>query len=178
MSVAPAPVIGQLNDVKYINWLKAAKALQCTVQGLRPFCQGEMNTLHQSLVNANGNTTCSVPCPSANIVFDNRRCNWSIACPNNVCSQWLAGIVALRVWNRFKLTFDNSSIDEWPIEPWQVAKVFMAHGQQPTSVFSTDTDAAGLLQLLTNCKHFRSTLRNKADAVSVYFPSENVIIAV
>ncbi|KAI0240285.1 hypothetical protein LSAT2_009028, partial [Lamellibrachia satsuma] len=45
MSVAPAPVIGQLNDVKYINWLKAARALHCTVQGLRPFCQGATGRL-------------------------------------------------------------------------------------------------------------------------------------
>ena len=85
---------------------------------------------------------------------------------SGVCSQWLAGIVANLPWVGFKLTFNNSNINEWPIEPWQVAKLFMAQGQDPTSVSSNDTDASGILQLLTNCKHFSAALRRKADAVS------------
>ena len=164
-SVTPA-VIGQLNEAEYINWLKTARALHITVNGLRPFCQGEINTFHQTLVNTHGSTQCSVLCSSANIVYDNRRCNWSIACPSNVCSQWLAGIVAARAWHGIRLTFDNSNTNEWPTAPWQVAKVFMATGQDPACVSPVDTDVAGILQLLINCGHFRSALRRKADDVS------------
>ena len=91
---------------------------------------------------------------------------------SSVCSQWLAGIVANRSRGGIKLTFNNSNINEWPIEPWQVAKLFMAQGQDPTSVSSNDTDASGILQLLANCKHFSAAVRRKANDVSyIYFAS-------
>ena len=165
MATAPPAVIGQLNDVEYINWLKAARAVHRTAEGLRSFCGREMSTFHNSLVTHCGSTQCDMPCTNADIVYSGG--NWSISCGSSsrVCSQWLARIMANRSWGGITLTFDNSNINEWPIEPWQVAKLFMAQGQNLT-VSPNDTDVSGILQLLTNCKHFRVTLRKKADAVS------------
>ena len=166
MATVPAGIIGQLNNTMYINWLKAARALHCTVDVLRVYCAAEMNTFHRSLVNTLGGTQCSGPCPRSRIVYDRRRSNWSIACPSNVCSQWLSAIVAARAWYRVSLTFKNSNIEEWPIEAWQVAKTYMSPGQDPTVTSSADSDASGILQLITNCRHFGASVRTKADDVS------------
>ena len=48
----------------------------------------------------------------------------------------------------------NSDIRQWPTEHWQVAKVFMAGGQDRASVKATDIDASGVIQLINNCKQF------------------------
>ncbi|KAI0212913.1 hypothetical protein LSAT2_002116 [Lamellibrachia satsuma] len=163
MAMATPAVIGQLNDVDYINWLKAAKAAHCTVEGLRSFCRSEMIAFHNSVVTLLGSTQCSVPCTNADLVYG--KGNLSIVCNSGVCSKWLAKIVANLPYVGFKLTVNNSNINKWPIEPWQVAKLFMAQGQDPASVSSNDTDISGILQLLTNCKHFSAAVRKKAEAV-------------
>ena len=165
-TAAPAAVIGQLNSPAYINWVKAARALHCTVEVLRLVCDVKMNTFHQSLVGLHGSTRCSGPCTSGNIVFDPVRHHWSVVCPSNVCSQWLTSIVSGRAWPQVRLTFANSNIEDWPVEAWQIAKVYMAQGQDTAATSSSDTDASGLLQLITNCGQFGSSLRKKADKVS------------
>ena len=176
MATAPAAVIGQMNSPDYINWLKAARALHCTVEVLRPFCETTMNTFHQSLVRLHGSTRCSGPCTSANIVFDPVRHNWSVACPSNVCSQWLSSIVTERAWPGVRLTFEKSNIEEWPVEAWQIAKVYMAQGQDPATTSSSHTDASGLLQLITNCRQFKASLRKKADKVSLILVQYDIYI--
>ena len=170
-------VIGQLNDPEYLSWLKAARALHITMEALRTFCRARMNGLHQQLLLNYGATMCSGPCSSANIRHNRNTNNYVINCPSNVCSQWLADIVAERATPRTRLTFGNCDISQWPVQPWQIAKVFMNSGQDPSSVSPNDTDALGILQLLMKCNYFTPFLDNtKAQAVRLY--TKQVTIAV
>ena len=160
-----AGVIGQLNNPQYLNWLKAARALHITMEAMRTFCRARMNGLHQLLLLNHGATQCSGPCSSANIRHNRNTNNYVINCPSNVCSRWLADIVAERATPRTRLKFDNCDISQWPVQPWQIAKAFMDR-QDPSSVSPNDTDASGILQLLINCKYFTPFLDNtKAQAV-------------
>ena len=163
-----AGVIGQLNDPAYLNWLKATRALHITMEALRTFCQARMNGLHQLLLLKYGVTQCSGTCSSTNITYNTNTNNYVINCPSNVCSRWLADIMAERATPTTRLTFGNCDISQWPVEPWQIAKAFM-NNQNPSSVNPNDTDASGILQLLKNCKYFTPFLdKRKADAVRLY----------
>ena len=163
-----AGVIGQLNNPEYLNWLKATRALHITMEAMRTFCQVRMYGLHQLLLFNHGATHCSGSCSSTNIRHNRNTNNYVISCPNNVCSRWLADIVAERATPTTRLTFGNCDISQWPGQLWQIAKVFMDR-QNPSSVNPNDTDASGILQLLVNCKYFTPFLDNtKAHAVRKY----------
>ena len=159
-------VVGQLNDRAYIRWLKATHALNRTIDVLRNFCNVEMSTFHQFLMGRCGSTLCSGTCSSSDARFV--RGSWTINCPNNVCSKWLTEIAAWRTLPSTKLTTHNADIRQWPQQPWQVAKMYMGRGQDQLSINSSDIDASGVMQLLTNCKHFASVVdATKVDAVSI-----------
>ena len=162
-----SPVVGLLNDPAYIRWLKATRALDLTVDVLRNFCDIEMKKLHRVLVIKGGGTPCIGTCS-----FSDAQCvwgDWSITCPNGVCSKWLIEINQMRTRTSTKLTMKNADIRQWPVQYWQVAKVYMGQGQVRSSVKSSDTDGSGLIQLVSNCKHFAKTVdKAKAKAVSIY----------
>ena len=169
-SAGAYPVVGLLNDRDYIRWLKATQALNWTVDVLRNFCDTEMQTFHQMLVGRCGGILSSGPCSSSDA-----RCvrgRWTINCPRSVCSKWLSEIAAWRTQNSTKLTMSNADIRQWPLQYWQVSKVYMGAGQDQSNLNPLDTDASGVLQLLNNCKHFANIVdTTKVDAVSINFYS-------
>ena len=166
---APLPVVvGNLNDLLYINWLKATRGLRLTVKVLHRFCDVEMKILHAQLVTrCRGNTQCSGSCSAKDV----KKIQGQLTvdkCPTTVCSTWLAEIEQMRTSNKTRLTYPNADILQWPQHYWQVAKVFMGHGQDASSVKSSDTDASGILMLIQNCKHFINIINTtKAGAVSI-----------
>ena len=149
-----AGVFGQLNDPEYTNWIKATRALHVTMEALRTFCRDQMKDMHRLLLLTLGRTQCRGPCPGGNIVYDRNYNNYTINCPDNVCSQWLTDIAAYRATRRTRLNTDNCDISQWPVEPWQVAKAFMNTGQDRANVNPNGTDASGILNLLLNCSFF------------------------
>ena len=162
-----SPVVGLLNDRAYIRWLKATRALNLTVDVLRKFCDIEMKKLHQVLVGLCGGTPCPGTCSCSDAKYMGGK--WSINCPNTVCSKWLKEIDVRRAQHSTRLTMSNADIRQWPLQHWQVAKVYMGTGQDPSSVKSSDTDGSGLIQLVRNCKYFAKIVDiTKADAVSIY----------
>ena len=165
-------VIGQQNDPEYLNWIKATRALHTTMEALRSFCNAQMNHMHSLLQLSHvthGRTRCSVPCSGSNITYGRNTNAYSINCPNNVCSQWLAGIASYRATRRTRLNTDNCDVSQWPEEPWQLAKAFMNPGQDPAIVAPSDTDASGILNLLINCSFFIPLVDTKnTKAVRVY----------
>ena len=170
-------VIGQLNDPEYLNWIKATRAIHITMEALRSFCNAQMKHMHNLLQISHvthGRTRCSVPCSGSNIKYDRYSNVYSINCPNNVCSQWLTGIAAHRATSRTRLNTDNCDISQWPEEPWQSAKAFMNRGQDRATVAPSDTDASGILNLLTNCSFFIPLVdKQNTNAVRVYANSLN-----
>ena len=159
----PSPVVGDLNDEDYIRWLKATQALSLTIEVLRQFCDREMKTFHQSLlVRCRGATTCS----SSLCIFDARG-RLLYGCP--VCKRWWTEIQANRTLTTTKLMPINADFRQWPVQHWQVAKVFMGAGQDPSSVNAASTDPSGVIALMRNCKHFVGKVdMAKVDAVSIH----------
>ena len=93
-----------------------------------------------------GDKTCGAGCDSKDICIKTK------LCPD----KWMAAIVPeIHTPQR---TWKNSITNEWPSEPWQLAKIFMGPGQDPLNVDPQKTDALGLLQLMINCRKFHSLL--------------------
>jgi len=167
-STAPVQVVGDLNDAEYLNWYKANRALHCTIDVLRNVCIVKVQTFHTSLLQKHGNATCSASCTHNNITHHNKWGSWSISCPHNVCSNWLRDIVKERTRKSTRLNWTNSTFTEWQTKPWQIAKIYMDHGQDIASYNPTDTDAAGIIQLLLNFNRLQPMLEmKKVDAVSL-----------
>ncbi|KAI0227791.1 hypothetical protein LSAT2_021718 [Lamellibrachia satsuma] len=162
----PGQIVGDLNDPDYINWYKANRALHCTIDVLRNVCFAEIQNYHYSLLLKHGPGTCSKPCSHSDIITHGKWGSWSIPCPNNVCSKWLSDIVRGRSTKSTRLNWQNSEFSQWQTTPWQLAKVFMDHGQDRSCVAPADTDAAGIMQMLINFKSFGNTMdTTKVDAV-------------
>ena len=148
--------VGELNDQGYIKWLKGTRMLQLTSKVLRKVCLVEVTKVHAELQKRCGET-CSVRCSRKNISYNKSNKNWSIVCPDNVCSKWFAAVVAMRTKPSTKLAMHNADIWRWMEEPWQLANVFMEN-PQPQSVDPSETDVSGIQQLMMNCSHFRKVV--------------------
>ena len=154
--------IGELNDQGYIRWLKGTRMLQLTTGVLRKVCLVEITKVHAELQKTCGKT-CSARC--SDVHGSNN--NWSIVCPDNVCSKWLTAVVAMRTTSKTKLAMRKADILRWLEEPWQLANVFIEN-PQPQSVDPSETDASGILQLMRNCIHFRKVVdTTKVQAVRI-----------
>ena len=160
---APLPVIGNLNNQLYINWIKATRGLRLTVDELRNVCDSEMQAWHGQLVLQCGNTQCSGSCSAIDVT----KKLTVPSCPTGVCPTWLAAIQLERTKPNNRLIVHNADINQLPKEYWQVAKLFMNWGQDAASVLSSDTDASGIVNLIQNCKRFVSSTQQKTDAVSI-----------
>ena len=175
------PLVGDLQDPEYVNWLKANRALHRTIDLLRNVCLAEMQTFQQLLLGKHGSTTCSKPCTHSDIITTHGRWRgWSIACPStpNVCSQWLVDIVREKLRQSTRLYWENSDFSQWQTQPWQIAKIFM-ESQDRACIRPADTDAAGILQLLMNCKLFKNMMTwAKLDAVRPCWYYYNVCVRV
>ena len=168
-SAAPTPtrrVVGNLDDPKYLNWLKANRALHRTVEVLRNVCWVEMQFFQNSLLSKHGSTRCSKPCTHKDVITHDKGKSWSVPCPTRVCSNWLADIVREKSWKSTRLRWQNSDLNQWQAQPWQIAKVYMDR-EDRACINPTNTDAAGVLQLLINCKRFKTMMdSNRVKAVS------------
>jgi hypothetical protein len=54
--------------------------------------------------------------------------------------------------------WDNADADYWPVDAWQVAKVYMSGGKATSCNTPQDTVPAGILQLMINCGKFQPLL--------------------
>jgi len=159
-------VVGNLQDQEYLNWLKSNRALHRSIEVLRHVCWLEIQHFQNSLLGKHGRTLCSKPCTHKDITTRGRGSAWSITCSDNVCSAWLADIVNEKFGKSTRLYWQNSDLGQWQTQPWQIAKVYMER-QDIACISPANTDAAGVLQLLMNCKRFKTMMdMNKVNAVS------------
>ena len=176
--MASTSVVDRFKDKHYINWLKVGQALDCLAEGVLPFCKDVVETLHKQLLSdlgPIGQQKCSVGCKAGDIVFLKKpghsgEKGWTIHCRDNICDKWLAKIVPLLATKQ--LAWGNSTISEWPVQYWQVAKIFMGSGKDATDADPANTDALGLVQLMINCKEFHSKLDTQ-NAIEVKFSKQN-----
>ena len=167
-SAAAGTVVGDLNDPEYVNWYKTNRALNLTIDALRPVCLSEIISFHNTLVRMHTTSPCGKSCTHKDIKSHSKWGSWSITCPNKVCCQWLPDIVRARMTKSTRLNWENSDFSQWQTQPWQLAKIFMDSGQDIASISPVGTDAAGIVQLLLNCKIFKNIMdTTKVDAVSL-----------
>ena len=183
--------MNRCSDPEYVNWVKLSQALLCVRDGLAPFCEGVIRETHDSLKLKLDpelqDKTCTVGC---NKVSDHRyektpdaKCTggvtakeaskssgpekeqrWFIDCSDNICNAWLDVILESFPTNWY--AWKNCDVSKWITEPWQLAKLFMDYGQDPSNAAAAETEPLGLLQLVINCKAFHSRLeKNLAEKV-------------
>ncbi|KAI0230309.1 hypothetical protein LSAT2_019317, partial [Lamellibrachia satsuma] len=148
----PSPVISHFNKLEYHNFLKLGKAVKCTAEGLTEFADDVVKHFHTSLLHQHGSAVCTSPGSQKRITFDRRSNSWSINCPCAVCGPWTRSIGAEQATRQ--ICWQNTSVDDWPVDAWQLAKPFMSEGKATSCNSPTDTDPAGILQLLINCKKY------------------------
>ena len=149
-------VIARFRRPDYLNWLKAGQGLKCCGEGLIDFCTAEINKFHSSLIVEHGNTVCPFPKSSKKITFDKGNKSYKVNCTCGVCDAWLGSIASQLATGQF--CWKNTDVQEWPLQSWQMAKVFMGAGKDPSSYNPADTDTAGFLQLILNCRVFAGLL--------------------
>ena len=149
----------------YLNWLKVGMALKCCGEGLVDFCSDIITTFHTTLVMRHGPAVCPFPRNAKKITYDRGSRSWTVNCACGVCDTWLQSIASELATNQY--SWKNTDVNEWPLHPWQLAKVYMGPGHDPTSHDPSDGDIHGLVQLIINCHLFANRLaQNKVKLVS------------
>ena len=161
----------RFSDPEYVNWVKLSQALLCVRDGLAPFCEGVIREIHVSLnakldSNLQGKT-CTVGCctvidgwakntSDTTSTNKNKEPRWSIACTDNICNTWLGVILKYLLTKQY--AWKNCDVSKWPTEPWQLGKLCMDYGQEPSNAIAAKTETMGMLQLIINCKTFHLPL--------------------
>ena len=160
---AGGSAVHRFQHQEYYNFLKIGQALKCTGEGLVEFCTDTINNFHRSL----NHGVCPNPNTIKKISFDRTNRRSTIDCHCGVCDMWLRSIGNAARHN-VKLNWANTDAREWPTHPWQLAKVYMGPGKDPDNNVPADTDTAGFLQLIINCKEFNTPQLNnmKVEQVS------------
>ncbi|KAK2160549.1 hypothetical protein NP493_1639g00014 [Ridgeia piscesae] len=105
----------------YLNWLKASMALKCCGEGLVDLCSYVITTFHTTLITQHGPAVCPFPRIVKKITFDRGSRSWKVNCSCGVCDTWLQSIASELATNQY--SWENTDVNEWPLHPWQLAKV-------------------------------------------------------
>lgn len=167
--MAQSNVLERFKDKNYLNWIKLVQALACVGDGLLPFCVKVVDEVHESLRKEIGHELCKAKCTPKTLGTGKEK-RWYIDCPNDICNKWLDRIVAELYENQ--CSWRHTDLSMWPTQSWQLAKIFMGPGKQPSKSAPSKTDSVGLLQLIINCKAFHDLLlKQKASQVMFCFCS-------
>ena len=143
----------RLGDPEYRNWVKAGICLGYFKDGVETFAEERSESLHRHVLHhLGGNSSSQRMCPRASISFDKPLGKWKMSCCAN-CQQYIDEIENMRYPN-FKFTqtnWNNSNIQLWPHEPWEMVKVYMNAGQKGTHKTPKDTDLSGILNFIDHC---------------------------
>ena len=152
----------RLRNGSYANWLKVTYGLKCMKDGLCTVTERIMTQFQDEIMKQNniaeacGNESCNSK--SIKQLGVDR-----FHCPNNVCNSLLKSIAAEHI-NKKLIIWENCEVRRWPVQCWEIAKVYMPRGQTSINTGPSTTDCAGLLQLISKCKQFRSKIHIIPDA--------------
>ncbi|KAM3936049.1 uncharacterized protein CXorf38 homolog [Leptodactylus fuscus] len=140
-------LLARLQCKEYKNWMKAGMCLQMLQSPLQGYIDREMQSFHRQLAG-------KIKAPR-----HRKRCQcraigkkFEPACP--VCAQWKELILSHHNNRKGEIHWGNSDPSLWPTHYWEVAKVYMPHGQAKLKG-SKNCDPAALLNLINNCDHFK-----------------------
>ncbi|XP_043556780.1 uncharacterized protein CXorf38-like isoform X3 [Chiloscyllium plagiosum] len=149
----------RLNDGGYKNWIKAGFCLQKIRDCLIGFVISEMEKFHQFLLHNNSllrREICKNSCRPQGTKFQG-------ACP--LCEVWKREILKHHTIQNNVIYWGNCSPPLWPKQAWEVAKVYMPHGQANTRG-PGKCDVAALLNLIISCDRFDFVERQKVIEVA------------
>ncbi|KAL3863243.1 hypothetical protein ACJMK2_005008 [Sinanodonta woodiana] len=160
----PTAAATKVKEQEYSNWLKVSLALYYLKVGLHSFIQGEVDAMHQFLLQTlYKGTGVSKPkcssCISKDIKQNRNTYVWRFksSCPSHLCDIWLAELLTLHTNpTSNKIYWDNCDVTAWPFVPWECVKLYMPRGQLPAGPVKCDSQA--LLTLMANCKCFHGKL--------------------
>ncbi|XP_067896754.1 uncharacterized protein CXorf38-like isoform X1 [Heterodontus francisci] len=144
----------RLNDEGYKNWIKAGFCLQKIRDCLMGFVNTEMEQFHQFLLRTNSflqQEVCKNFCRPQRTQFQ-RACS--------LCQEWKREILNHHANQNSVIYWGNCSPPLWPKHAWEVAKVYMPHGQA-NKRGPEKCDAAALLNLINSCDQFDFVERHK-----------------
>jgi len=147
----------RLQDTHYANWLQVTYGLKCVKDGLCSVTERIISEFQEEIKRQN------------NIVehCDNELCDSKTItqkgvdefhCPKNVCDSFAKSIAAEHM-NKGQIFWKNCEVRQWPVKCWEIAKAYMGRGQTSANTEPATTDCAGLLQLISTCKQFRSKIQ-------------------
>ena len=153
----------RLQDQDYINWVKAGLCLIHTKSGLEEFAEAASQSLHQSILNNIVPTFASAAQPVCGVNIARQKL--IPICSDQYCQNFIKEVINIGfdpnhafTVNRWNL--DNCDTGQWHSHHWQVAKLFMNKGQEPTHVHPRETDMSGIINFLSHCKVPRNAVTN------------------
>ena len=164
----------RLNDSEYKNWVKAGLCLMYTKNGLEDFVDNTTKQLHQNVIGSltrqlgaqTGQAVCGVTI---------RRQQLEITCKHPYCQAFLNAVKheGLDPTQPFTIrhgNIGNSNTSLWHSHPYELSKLFMNGGQQPTQSGPAETDLSGLVNFIAHCRVPSSqiTSRRFLDEVSTF----------
>ena len=153
----------RLQDPDYINWVKAGLCLIHTKSGLEEFAEAASQSLHQSILN---NIIPAFACAAQPV------CGVNIArqklipiCTDQYCQNFINEVINIGFDPNHAFTVNHGNLGncdtaQWHSHHWQVAKLFMNRGQDPSHVHPRETDMSGIINFLSHCKIPRNAVTN------------------
>lgn len=157
----------RLKDNEYKLWVKAGICLASVKHGLEVFTEERSEKAHGFVKDAlKNNNSFHKICGNVKVTFKKQK--WSIGCCNG-CQVYVDELVRLRhAPFKFKQSnWNNTDIQLWPNEPWEMVKVYMNEGQKPFHKSSKDTDLSGLLNFINHCSVPRIDIHDKQNLNTV-----------
>ena len=150
----------RLQDQGYKGWVKTGLCFSILKHGLEGFVDERSKRIHRQITYQLRNNPSSVSvCRNARIIIDRRTKKWIFNCCQN-CQSYIDEIEKMRapyfVFNRNN--WENSDVNLWPAEHWEIAKCFMNPGQKRIQKCPGDCDVSGLLNFIDHCSILRNDI--------------------
>ena len=176
ISVRMATLEQRLEDSEYKFWVKAGICLGFVKNGLEIFADERSKKIHGFVKTAlNNNSSINKMCSNANIFFNKRRSKWTTGCCGD-CEVYVDELVNFQS-SHFKLNqtnWKNSEVQLWPVEAWEMMKVYMNPGQKPFQKTPADTDLSGLINFIDHCTVPRTDIQNTQNISKVIIQICNI----
>ena len=153
----------RLKDPDYINWVKAGLCLIHTKSGLEEFAEASSQLLHRSILNSIIPTFASAAKPICGVNIARQKL--IATCLDQYCQNFIKEVINIGFDPNHTFTVNHGNlgscdIGQWHSHHWQVAKLFMNRGQDPSHVHPRETDMSGIINFLFHCKIPRNAVTN------------------
>ena len=146
----------RLNDSEYKNWVKAGICLLYTKQGLEDFVANKCKQLHQNVLdNLTKSSVINTGQPVCGVTINRQRL--VNICHHPYCQAFLRAVIKEGIDPKYPFTprygnLANTNVSLWHSQPYELAKLFMNAGQQPTQSGPAETDLSGIINFLAHCQ--------------------------